>query len=243
MITAAAAPARSGPTLLVLFDIDGTLLSCGAQAGRLLLAVLEEVFGRPGNPDRLAFAGKTDSRIVIELMSAVGVPRDEIETRLPDVRDRYLARLDAALDIRRMRLLAGVGTLLEALAQSPGVELGLVTGNWEGGARTKLSRFDLNGYFSFGAFGDDGIDRHQLPPIALERARQVTGHEFAAGQVWIVGDTPHDVSCGRHHGHRVLAVATGHWSVEQLLAEGADRVVSGLDGDTALGVLLEAAGR
>ena len=85
----------------------------------------------------------------------------------------------------------------------------LLTGNWEPGARTKLSRFDLNRYFRFGAFGCDGIERSELPPVALDRAEQAMGRRFRPEETLIVGDSVHDVTCAQAHGIPCLAVSTG----------------------------------
>jgi phosphoglycolate phosphatase-like HAD superfamily hydrolase len=127
-----------------------------------------------------------------------------------------------------MRLLPGVGEVLEELARRRDVLLGLVTGNWEPGARTKLSRFDLNRFFSFGAFGCDAVERSDLPPVALERAERIAGRSFRPEEALIVGDTVHDVACARAHGIPVIAVATGRTTAEALRAGGADRVVADL---------------
>ena len=214
---------------LVLFDIDGTLLNCGRQVGALFLGVLAEVFGTSGDYRRHSFAGKTDPQIVFELMLDAGFDQAEIEARIPEVRSRYLPRLDAELDARRMRLMTGVSDLLAELHCEPKIAVGLLTGNWEGGARTKLARFGLNGYFAFGAFGDDAADRNRLPPVALDRARDWSGRGLSADQALIVGDTPSDVECAHRCGLRALAVATGHYGMDELAATGAEWVVTSLD--------------
>lgn len=223
---------------LVLFDIDGTLISCGSQVGRLFLSVLEQTFGTHGDTGACNFAGKTDPRIVHDLLSTAGLDRKEIETGLPAFRSRYLPLLEQQLDVRGMKLFAGVRELLGTLGARADTTLGLVTGNWRRGARAKLERFDLNRYFAFGAFGDDGIDRNDLPPIAIERARSATGWEYRRDRVWIVGDTPADVECGKAHGLGVLAVATGHWGRRELEVAGADRVVGSLAERGVCSVLL-----
>jgi phosphoglycolate phosphatase-like HAD superfamily hydrolase len=127
-----------------------------------------------------------------------------------------------------MTLLPGVVERLEELAAHPQVELALLTGNWEPCARTKLAPFDLNRFFSFGAFGCDAIDRCDLPPFALDRAESHLGRRFAAIDTLVVGDSVHDVACARAHGIPCLAVATGRTSAEELHAAGADRVVADL---------------
>lgn len=213
---------------LILFDIDGTLLACGRQVGRIFLSALEEVYRRPCEIDGFSFAGKTDPQIVLELMTRGGLEREAILEGLPRMRRLYLERLEELLDDRRMRLLPGVVEVLDRLAARHDLQLGLLTGNWRGGARVKLSRFGLERYFPFGAFGDDGEERHRLLPIALERAAASTGRRFSPADTVIVGDSALDVACGRTHGVPVIAVATGFTSAESLRRAGADRVVDDL---------------
>jgi phosphoglycolate phosphatase len=213
---------------LILFDIDGTLVDCGPQVRPLFASALVDVFGTTGDLDSYDFAGKTDPRIVLDLLTGAGVPREEVIEGMPRARRLYLERLEGALDQGGMRLLPGVEELLARLAARPDVVLGLLTGNWEPGARTKLSRFDLNRFFPFGAFGCDGIERWELPPVALERAERASGRRFQPEEVLIVGDSLHDVSCARAHGIPALAVATGRTPASALSSAGADWVVPNL---------------
>ena len=124
-----------------------------------------------------------------------------------------------------MQVLPGIEELLAECAARRDVVLGLLTGNWHGGARIKLARFGLERYFAFGAFGEDGLERSELPPVALERAFEATGRRFAPHQTLIVGDSVRDVECARANGMPVLAVATGWTPAEVLARAGADRVV------------------
>jgi phosphoglycolate phosphatase len=126
-------------------------------------------------------------------------------------------------------VLPGVEALLARLAARRDVTLALLTGNWEGGARVKLSSAGLDGYFGFGAFGDDGIERRELPPVALERARRARGVGAALDRVLVIGDTRHDVDCARAHGLAVLAVATGREDQASLRAAGAHWVTATLE--------------
>jgi phosphoglycolate phosphatase-like HAD superfamily hydrolase len=213
---------------LILFDIDGTLLNCGPQVRPLFASALKEVYGMAGDVDGYDFTGRTDPRIVLDLVTAAGVPEHEAREKLPRMRELYVERLARQLDRNGMRLLPGVEELLERLAPRQGVVLALLTGNWEPGARAKLARFDLNRFFGFGAFGCDGIERSELPPVALERAEQWAGRPFRPTETLIVGDSRHDVSCARDHGIPCLAVATGRTPAEALRAAGADWVVPDL---------------
>jgi enoyl-CoA hydratase/carnithine racemase/phosphoglycolate phosphatase-like HAD superfamily hydrolase len=213
---------------LVLFDIDGTLVDCGPQVRPLFASSLEEVFGTTGDVYGYRFAGRTDPRIVLDLLTGAGLPEEEVRSRLPRMKELYLGKLERALDRAGMRLLPGVLEMLEELAGRDDVVLALLTGNWEPGARTKLARFDLNRFFAFGAFGCDAVDRTDLPPVALDRAETWTGRRFAPEEALIIGDSIHDIACARAHGIPVLAVATGHTPAEALHEAGADWVVPDL---------------
>ena len=116
----------------------------------------------------------------------------------------------------------GSPELLQRLAREPRVTLALLTGNLERGARLKLEPPGFNGFFPFGAFGSDSADRYELPAIAVARARERIGHEFSGKSVVVVGDSVHDVGCGRALGVRAVAVATGPTPAEQLAAEKPD---------------------
>ncbi len=204
---------------LILFDIDGTLIDCGGQARVAFGQALTKIFGETGPIDEYDFSGKTDTRIVVDLMTLAGRPRDEIVAILPRLRDEYLATLDRTLEKERMKVLPGIAPLLDHLAARDDIVLALVTGNWERGARIKLSRHDLNRYFGFGGFGDDVLDRNLLPPLALERAAKFAQREFQPDEALIVGDSILDVACARANDIPCLAVCTGRTSREVLAAE------------------------
>lgn len=223
---------------LVLFDIDGTLLDCGPQVRGVIRETLREAFGRVGDVDGYDFVGKTDTQIVHEIQGGAGVPRAVVEATIPSLKRLYLERLESVLEADRMRLLPGVRQILDCLAEQPDVTLALLTGNWEGGARIKLSRFDLNHYFPFGAFGDGHENRLGLPPEALALARRHTGRGFSADESLIVGDSPLDVDCARVNGLRCLAVATGKTPRAVLESTEADWVVSDLSEAAARSALL-----
>jgi phosphoglycolate phosphatase-like HAD superfamily hydrolase len=206
---------------LVLFDIDGTLLSAGRAARESVLAALDRIFGWQGAADGYDFSGKTDPQILRELVGAT-VGEEHLARELPRALDLYLEELERRLDPAAVKVKPGIPPLVERLASDSRVTLGLLTGNVERGARLKLAPPGLNRYFPFGAFGSDSADRYSLPAVAIERARQSTGRAFAGQSVVIVGDSVHDIACGRSLGTRAVAVATGVTSRERLLAEKPD---------------------
>ena len=211
-----------------LFDVDGTLVDSGRQARPAFAATLVEVFGSAGSIDAYDFSGKTDARIVVDLAVGAGIDEREARAALPRVRELYVERFARSFDPARARVLPGVEALLTALAARGDAALGLLTGNWRAGAKIKLGALGLFDYFPFGSFADDGLDRRELPPVALERARRHTGRELTAADAVIVGDSPLDVDCARAHGIACLAVATGWTSRRALAAEGATWVVDDL---------------
>jgi len=205
-------------TRLILFDIDGTLLSAGRAARESILAALRAVLGWDGTADGNDFSGKTDPQILRELVEE-SVGADRFQAELARVLDRYVEELRSRLRPEAVVPKPGVPQLLERLAREPNVVLGLLTGNIERGARLKLDPPGFNRYFPFGAFGDDSADRYCLPAVAVARARERTGRDFAGESVVIIGDSVHDVGCGRPLGARTVAVATGPTSAERLAAE------------------------
>jgi phosphoglycolate phosphatase len=213
-------------SLLVLFDIDGTLILSGRAGVRGMNAAFRRLYGADGVLDSVPIAGRTDRAIVGDGLSSIG--RAPTDTEIMRLRDAYLEELP--LELPRPAgepscVLPGVGALLDALEDLPGVHVGLLTGNFERGAELKLTHFDLWRRFSFGAFGDHHLDRRALLPVAIERACAAGLPACPPERVVIIGDTPLDVDCARTHGARALAVATGHYDTTALEATGADLVV------------------
>ncbi len=208
---------------LVLFDIDSTLVTGGPAKVSFETAMLG-MFGTAGAVDSHDFSGKTDPQIARELLVATGLEDADVDAGLPGLWDRYIAELESRIRDNPMRLLPGVGGLIEALDSEPDVALGLVTGNIIRGARVKLGSVGLADRFEVGGYGSDDEVREHLPAIALERAFEAWGVRFPPESAVIVGDTPRDVECGKHGGTRTVAVATGRFGREQLEATGADEV-------------------
>jgi phosphoglycolate phosphatase len=192
---------------LILFDIDGTLMS-GLGAGRLAMErALLAVGGAEGSGEGVPTAGRTDPGILADMARRAGVATDA--ATMATVSARYLEELPRALVERGARLLPGVRPLLESLARDPRCRLALGTGNLEAGARIKLRSLGVDGFFPIGGFGDDTTDRAALLAAALRRARSHYGIPFAASDTVVVGDAAADVAAARANGMGVLAVATG----------------------------------
>ncbi len=211
---------------IVLFDIDGTLLLSDGAGRRAIHTALRETFGSVGPAD-LWFDGKTDRQIVREAMRAEGFEDALIDERMEQLLETYLAHLERELlsPVHFPFLFDGVVELLDALEARDDVVMGLLTGNLERGAASKLKRVGLDpGRFPVGAFGSDHEHRTELPRIAQSRAAGLLGREVPGSAVVVLGDTPADVLCGRGIGARSIGVATGRFSVEQLASHGAHAV-------------------
>jgi phosphoglycolate phosphatase-like HAD superfamily hydrolase len=214
---------------LLLWDIDGTLITSAGAGIRALRPPLLELFGVPTDLADIDFAGRTDRVIFRQIFARHGIP--DTEDNFLRYLDGYLARLPAELHHPGAVVLPGVSSLLETAAARPDITQALLTGNVRRAARVKLAHHGLWEFFPFGAFADDSELRNDLGPHALRRAREHTGVTFPADRVWIIGDTPHDIACGRAIGANTLAVATGGHSVAALSAHQPTAILSDL-GDT-----------
>jgi phosphoglycolate phosphatase-like HAD superfamily hydrolase len=204
---------------LVLFDIDGTLLhseGCGRAATEL---AMQDVFGTAGLLDAIHFAGKTDWQILRESLEPGGTSPDDVQSQLSRYDQALARRIDELIVEFPVRPCVGAPDVVAALRTRPDVVIGLVTGNMAGIVAPKLR---AAGYdpadFKIGAFGSEGWERGMLPPLALQRARDYAGVDFAPEQIVIIGDTPSDIACAASVGARTIAVATGPFSVAELQA-------------------------
>lgn len=222
---------------LILFDIDGTLVS-GGPAKYAFERAMRETYGTIGDVAGVSFAGKTDPQIARELLGGAGFDQDSIDAGLSELWERYVVHLEERLDDTPMRVLPGIPRLLDALADLEGVGLGLLTGNIMRGAELKLGSAGLWDRFAIGGFGSDHEERDELPAVALERARVHWKVALAATDAVVVGDTPRDVGCGRAGGTRTLAVATGSYVVAELAEAGADHVLEDLSSTVDVVTLL-----
>ncbi len=218
--------AESG-TQAVLFDIDGTLISTGGASDRAWKRAFEELQGVHVDVPAVTGKGVPDpevGRVVFE--KAIG--REPTPEEAEAVMRRRLDYLPEEVENSPGFVVKeGVVELLERL-HADGILLGLTTGNVEEAAHVKLARADLNRFFSFGGYGSDSPDRTQLTKKALERAERIYGDGFDRDLCFSCGDTPRDVEAGHGAGIRVVGVATGEYTVEELKEAGADAAVASL---------------
>jgi phosphoglycolate phosphatase len=214
---------------LVLFDVDGTLIRDNGAAREAFAEALRKVFDYEPQLDGYDFSGRTDPEIALMVLENSGIAVDAIENALDALWEVYLEGLRRRIDDRSVRVMPGIPPLLDRLQAHPGVTLALLTGNIEPGARTKLSPFELNRYFPFGAFGSDSRVREDLLPVAVTRAAEHSGIEFELTDLILIGDSVYDVRCTLPHGATSIAVATGVTSAERLRAENPDHFFETLE--------------
>ena len=225
---------------LVLFDIDGTLVLTGGAGIRAMNRACEELVGHRQALANIPVAGRTDRIILTDVLRQAG--RNPDDGLLDWLRDRYVEYLREEIERPGLTqnfeslgarggvkaIMPGVRELLDTLQRRDDVFLGLLTGNFEAGARIKLEHFDLWRYFRCGAFGDDSADRNDLVPFAVRRAKDCGVPELAREHILVVGDTPHDIACARAVGAVAVAVATGGFTADQLREQGAQIVFQDL---------------
>jgi len=225
---------------LVLFDIDGTLVLTGGAGIRAMNRACAELVGHDQALANIPVAGRTDRIILSDVVRAAGHRLDD--GLLEQLRDSYILHLREEIE-RPGRtqnfesfgarggikaVMPGIPELLSTLERRDDLFLGLLTGNFEAGARIKLEHFGLWQYFRCGAFGDDSADRNDLVPFAVRRAQACGVPRLAAEHILVVGDTPHDIACARAVGAVPVAVATGGFTADQLREHGAEIVFQDL---------------
>lgn len=227
---------------LILFDIDGTLVNTGGAGSRALNIVFREYFSIENAFKGITMAGKTDIQIIKEGLAANNL---RIENGLiEELSNLYIKTLSIEINNSRKRTMPGVKEALQLLSkENNSFNLGLLTGNMEQGARIKLGAFDLNKYFSFGAFGSDDEDRNKLLPYAIRRFHKIYNKEVNFSDCVVIGDTPRDIDCAKPYGAYCIAVATGPYTAEHLQDAGAHVVMKNLSNTSELMRVLESFSR
>jgi phosphoglycolate phosphatase-like HAD superfamily hydrolase len=207
-------------TKLILFDIDGTLITSGGAGEYSLKLAVKDFFGVEDDLKGVEIAGRTDTGIVRRVFERHG--REITPESQAAFFDRYLHHLARELSLRKGLLLPGIVELLNALKPRPHLAVALLTGNLARGAQIKLIHYGIWEFFEFGAYADDNADRNQLGRYAQARALEKHGVEFPAEDTYVIGDTPHDIDCGRAFGAKTVAIATGNFTRGQLAAHNPD---------------------
>lgn len=207
---------------IILFDIDGTLIRTGGAGKAAMEGALREAFGVAEIRDEVPYSGRTDRAIGRDLLTLHGI--DPTPENAQKLQDAYLAHLPPSLKQYGGRVCPGISDLLGVLSLQADTVLGLLTGNVQAGARHKLGHFGLWDYFACGGFGDEHFDRDDVARMALGAVRSHVGREVNPAEVWVIGDTPLDVSCARAIGARAIAVATGWHPYDELAACAPDHV-------------------
>lgn len=223
---------------IILFDIDGTLISAHGAGGRAFKRALRDLIG-PDVELELTFAGGTDLGIARQGLECAGMEvSKEVVNRVLDTYVEYL--VDTMRETTEYTVFAGVVELLDELSRRDGLAVGLGTGNIERGARIKLARGGLNDYFDFGGFGCDAEERAELIRAGATRGAAKLGVSLEQCRVLVIGDTTRDVAAARAIGAECLGVATGGATRDELEACGATACVADLTDSTVLDIVLGA---
>jgi phosphoglycolate phosphatase len=221
--------------LLVLWDVDYTLVSADGLGTRLYEVVFREMFGRE-LPAVAPKAGRTDRAIILDTLAMAGLdsPRELVDDFLATLA-RQVAVAEGTMDVR-VSALPGAADAIASLAvgdgtaSEGGIRQSVLTGNIRPLAALKLRQAGLSDHLDLevGAYGDMHEVRAELVPVARLAASQAYGADFGGWSTVLVGDTPLDVEAALAAGARVVGVATGSYSEEDLAAAGAHAVLPDL---------------
>jgi phosphoglycolate phosphatase len=228
------------PTVL-LFDIDGTLVTTAGVGRRALERAFAARYGSTAVLRGVRFDGMTDRAIVRLGLAALGEPAEgpAVEAVIDAVLADYIPLLEAEIvETRDFGLHRGAREVLDAVASLAAVAVGLGTGNVREGARAKLVPLGVYHHFGFGGFGCDHEERAEIVRIGAERGAHALGHPLAACRVVVVGDTPRDVAAARAIGAEAIGVGSARFSRAELIASGALHAFEDLADPALLGALL-----
>ena len=218
---------------ILLFDIDGTLVSTGGAGAVAWKRAFDELYGIPADIGEFTDAGMTDPDVGAKTFQAV-MDREPSPRELAQLIQRRLEHLpEAVAESEGYRVLPGVPERLRQLSRD-GHLLGLITGNGDGAAHVKLARGDLNRWFTFGAYATAGVDRPGIVRRAVERGEAMLGQDVPNSDIYVVGDTPLDISAAHALECTAIGVATGHFDRDALREAGADHVLETLEEELPL---------
>ena len=203
--------------IILLFDIDGTLLLTGGAGNRSLNHAIETVTGLAEGMNDVIPDGKTDYLIIEEAFRLNFPDKVLSPEHVEKVLQAYEQVMENELErSERFRLMPGVPDILEACLKRKELVLGLATGNLENTSWMKLHRGKLQEYFSFGGFGSDARDRTDMVRKAIRRACEYTGQELRLENIYVIGDTPHDILCAHEAGIRAIGVGAARFNCDEL---------------------------
>jgi phosphoglycolate phosphatase len=213
---------------ILLFDIDGTLITSGGAGAVAWRRAFQELHGIPADIGKFTDAGMPDPDVGARTFEAV-LGRKASPVELAQLLQRRLEHLpEAVAESEGYRVLPGVPERLRQLSRA-GHLLGLITGNGDGAAYVKLARGDLMRWFTFGAYASAGLDRPAIVRQAVQRGEALLGQDVPNADIYVIGDTPLDVEAAHAVGCTAIAVATGHYDAAALRAAGADHVIATLE--------------
>jgi phosphoglycolate phosphatase len=219
---------------ILLFDIDGTLVSTGGAGAVAWRRAFEELYGIPADIGEFTDAGMTDPDVGARTFEAV-LHRRPTPLELAQLIQRRLEHLpEAVAESKGYKVLPGVPERLRQLSRA-GHLLGIITGNGDGAAHIKLARGDLNRWFTFGAYASAGTVRAGIVREAVQRGEAMFGDDVPNTEIYVIGDTPLDIEAAHAVDCTAIAVATGHYDAAALRAAGADHVIETLEQDLPLG--------
>lgn len=221
---------------LILFDVDQTLVDALAHHNVAYRKAFKEVFRVDAQLADIDFAGKIIPNIVRELAELKGIPKEVVESKLTEMIERIESFFKESVDKGEIRVLPGVKELLEKLRKRNHF-LGVVTGNPEDVTQSILEKSKLKGYFDIFVYGSEGKDRVELVGMAIAEAERKYGTKFSGKDVVIVGDSIHDIECGKPHGSLTIAVTTGFYPKEELMKHSPDYLFQDLTDPKILEVL------
>ncbi len=197
---------------LVLFDLDGTLVSAGGAGRKALVKAVTELYGKEPKFEHSLISGRTDTdnfALVCELVKGKKATKADVQKIHAKYLELLPAEVKTACKAKTYKLVAGVKKLLEALSKEKDILLGLGTGNIEKGAQIKLEPSGLCQYFSCGGYGEDGHTREEMLQAAVKRAEKKHKTKFNPDQVYVVGDTHRDVLAAKNCGFHTAAITSG----------------------------------